>query len=281
MRKVCRLWSKPPNAGQGLVERGLPGMAERAVAEIVGKGHGLGQVLVDAECPGHGAGDLRHLERVGEPRAEMIALEVHEDLGLVLEATERDRVHDPVAVALVDAAQPARRLRDRAPQASLRGAGIGLKEHASVRKGPPRRVDLTINYRCINRKKQASLQLAHEDFPMTVTDTRPAPISLSASAARRIAAVARAEGAAEARLRVSVSGGGCSGFQYQFALDDKSEDGDIVVERDGAALVVDGMSLMYVLGAELDFVEDLTGSYFKVTNPNASSSCGCGTSFAI
>ena len=116
---------------------------------------------------------------------------------------------------------------------------------------------------------------------MTVTDTRPAPISLSASAARRIAAVARAEGAAEARLRVSVSGGGCSGFQYQFALDDKSEDGDIVVERDGAALVVDGMSLMYVLGAELDFVEDLTGSYFKVTNPNASSSCGCGTSFAI
>ena len=86
---------------------------------------------------------------------------------------------------------------------------------------------------------------------------------------------------AEARLRVSVSGGGCSGFQYQFALDDKSEDGDIVVERDGAALVVDGMSLMYVLGAELDFVEDLTGSYFKVTNPNASSSCGCGTSFAI
>jgi iron-sulfur cluster insertion protein len=116
---------------------------------------------------------------------------------------------------------------------------------------------------------------------MTVTDTRPAPISLSASAARRIAAVARAEGAAEARLRVSVSGGGCSGFQYQFALDDKSEDGDIVVERDGAVLVVDGMSLMYVLGAELDFVEDLTGSYFKVTNPNASSSCGCGTSFAI
>ena len=110
---------------------------------------------------------------------------------------------------------------------------------------------------------------------------RPDPIQLSASAARRIAAVAHAAGKAEARLRVSVSGGGCSGFQYLFALDEKREDGDVVVERDGVAVVVDGMSLMYVLGSELDFVEDLTGSYFKVKNPNASSSCGCGTSFAI
>jgi iron-sulfur cluster insertion protein len=116
---------------------------------------------------------------------------------------------------------------------------------------------------------------------MTATGSRPAPIQLSASAARRIAAVVRAEGRPEARLRVSVSGGGCSGFQYLFAIDEGSEDGDVVVERDGAAVVVDGMSLMYVLGSELDYVEDLTGSYFKVKNPNASSSCGCGTSFAI
>ena len=83
------------------------------------------------------------------------------------------------------------------------------------------------------------------------------------------------------RLRVSVSGGGCSGFQYGFALDDQDEDGDIVIERDGAAVVVDGMSLMYVLGSELDFVEDLSGSYFRVRNPNAASSCGCGTSFSV
>jgi iron-sulfur cluster insertion protein len=116
---------------------------------------------------------------------------------------------------------------------------------------------------------------------MTATQSRPAPIVVSASAARRIATVARAQGKADARLRVSVSGGGCSGFQYQFALDERSEDGDVVVERDGAAVVVDGMSLMYVLGSELDFVEDLTGSYFKVKNPNATSSCGCGTSFSI
>jgi iron-sulfur cluster insertion protein len=93
--------------------------------------------------------------------------------------------------------------------------------------------------------------------------------------------VVRHKGRSEARLRVSVSGGGCSGFQYQFALDEGPEDGDVVIERDGAAVVVDGMSLMYVLGSELDFVEDLTGSHFKATNLNASSSCGCGTSFAI
>jgi iron-sulfur cluster insertion protein len=91
----------------------------------------------------------------------------------------------------------------------------------------------------------------------------------------------RAEERPGTRLRVSVSGGGCSGFQYLFALDDKGEDGDVLIERDGAAVVVDGMSLMYVIGAELDYVEDLTGSYFRVKNPNASSSCGCGTSFSI
>ena len=110
---------------------------------------------------------------------------------------------------------------------------------------------------------------------------RPAPLTVTDSAARRIAKVLAAEGRPDARLRVSVSGGGCSGFQYVFALDDKSEDGDIVIDRDGASVVVDGMSLLYVIGAELDFVEDLTGSYFRVKNPNASSSCGCGTSFAI
>ena len=116
---------------------------------------------------------------------------------------------------------------------------------------------------------------------MAEIDSRPAPLAVTASAAKRIAALISAEGKPGTKLRVSVSGGGCSGFQYQFALDDKSEDGDVLIERDGAAVVVDGMSLMYVIGAELDYVEDLTGSYFRVKNPNASSSCGCGTSFSI
>jgi iron-sulfur cluster insertion protein len=116
---------------------------------------------------------------------------------------------------------------------------------------------------------------------MSEIKARPAPIAVTESAARRIAALAAREGRPGARLRVTVSGGGCSGFQYGFALDEMDEEGDVLVERDGAAVVVDGMSLMYVLGAEIDFVEDLSGSYFRVKNPNASSSCGCGTSFAI
>ena len=116
---------------------------------------------------------------------------------------------------------------------------------------------------------------------MSEIKARPAPIAVTESAARRIAALMAAEGRPGVKLRVSVSGGGCSGFQYGVALDDKDEPGDLLVERSGAQVVVDDMSLMYLLGSELDWVEDLTGSYFRMTNPNASSQCGCGTSFAI
>lgn len=110
---------------------------------------------------------------------------------------------------------------------------------------------------------------------------RSAPFVLTEAAARRIRAIVAREAQPGLRLRISVSGGGCSGFQYGFALDAHAEDGDVEVERDGAKVVVDAMSLMYVLGAELDFVEDLNGSYFRVANPQATSSCGCGQSFAI
>lgn len=111
--------------------------------------------------------------------------------------------------------------------------------------------------------------------------SRPAPLAVSANAARRVKKIIEAEGKADLKLRVSVSGGGCSGFQYNFALDDKTAPDDVAVEQDGVTVLVDGMSLMYVLGSELDFVEDLTGSYFRMSNPNATASCGCGTSFAI
>ena len=82
-------------------------------------------------------------------------------------------------------------------------------------------------------------------------------------------------------LRVAVEGGGCSGFQYNFTLDDTRTDDDLVIERDGATVLVDTMSLMYMGGSELDFVDDLIGQSFQVKNPNATASCGCGTSFSI
>jgi len=105
-------------------------------------------------------------------------------------------------------------------------------------------------------------------------------LTLSDKAARRIAAILSREPAGTA-LRVSVSGGGCSGFQYGFDLDANVEPDDLVVERDGAVVRVDAMSLDYMRGSVIDFVDDLMGQSFQVKNPNATASCGCGTSFSI
>src|SRR5512134_2149530 len=105
---------------------------------------------------------------------------------------------------------------------------------------------------------------------------------VSANAARRIAALIAAEGGGEGlRLRVAVSGGGCSGFQYGFTLDDERHDDDRVFERDGIGVLVDEVSLELLKGSQLDYVEDLIGSYFAIKNPNASSTCGCGSSFSM
>ena len=104
-------------------------------------------------------------------------------------------------------------------------------------------------------------------------------LRISDRAARRIARLAAAEGSGETMLRVAVSGGGCSGFQYGFSLDDRRHDDDRVFAHAGAVVVVDEISLDLLNGAEIDYVEDLVGSYFAVRNPNATSTCGCGTSF--
>ena len=109
----------------------------------------------------------------------------------------------------------------------------------------------------------------------------PTPISLSASAARRVAVLIEQEDAPGMSLRVSVSGGGCSGFQYGFSLDDQVADDDLKVARDGVAMVIDQISLMYLAGSEIDFVENIGGSNFVITNPNATSMCGCGNSFGV
>ena len=105
-------------------------------------------------------------------------------------------------------------------------------------------------------------------------------IVLTESAARRISEIVAGE--PENRLlRVSVEGGGCSGFQYRFDLVAGEEPGDVVIERGGARVLIDPVSVEYLAGAEIDFVDDLIGASFKVKNPNATASCGCGTSFSI
>ena len=106
-----------------------------------------------------------------------------------------------------------------------------------------------------------------------------APLSISAAAARRLQKVLAADPGAA--MRISVKGGGCSGFQYDFAIDATRADDDFVATRDGVSVVVDSASLEMMRGSELDFVDDLMGQAFKVKNPNAVASCGCGVSFSI
>jgi iron-sulfur cluster assembly accessory protein len=105
-------------------------------------------------------------------------------------------------------------------------------------------------------------------------------VALTPSAAARVAAIAGRQNKPPI-LRLSVDGGGCAGFQYRFGLTDAVEADDAVAERDGVRLVVDPVSLDLVSGAEVDFVQNMGGSAFRVSNPNAASGCGCGTSFSI
>ena len=106
------------------------------------------------------------------------------------------------------------------------------------------------------------------------------PVTVSPRAAKRIAVILSGEGQG-AMLRLAVTGGGCSGFQYNFALDESRMDDDLFIEEGGARILIDPVSLDFLAGAEIDFTDDLIGQAFKVNNPNATSSCGCGTSFSV
>jgi iron-sulfur cluster assembly accessory protein len=105
-------------------------------------------------------------------------------------------------------------------------------------------------------------------------------IMVTERAARRIGEILRRE-APGTMLRVSVEGGGCSGFQYKFDMDRARAADDVVIERDGATVLIDQISIGYLAGSEIDFVDDLIGASFRINNPQATASCGCGTSFSI
>lgn len=105
-------------------------------------------------------------------------------------------------------------------------------------------------------------------------------ITLTERAARRLTEIAQAEPATP-MLRISVEGGGCSGFQYKFDLVGERQSEDMVIEREGAKVLIDPVSIAYLGGSEIDYVDDLIGASFRVKNPNAVASCGCGTSFSV
>jgi iron-sulfur cluster insertion protein len=109
----------------------------------------------------------------------------------------------------------------------------------------------------------------------------PAGITLTDAAARKVQELVLGEGNPDLKLRVYISGGGCSGFQYGFSFDEEQADDDIAVENDGVVLLVDPLSFQYLMGAEVDYAESLAGAQFVIRNPNASTTCGCGSSFSI
>jgi iron-sulfur cluster insertion protein len=120
-------------------------------------------------------------------------------------------------------------------------------------------------------------------MPMTTPSYQDldAPLGFTPAAAAKVAALIADEGNAELKLRVYITGGGCSGFQYGFEFDEASNEVDVAVHRDGVTLVVDPLSLQYLMGAEVDYRESLAGSQFVIRNPNAKTTCGCGSSFSV
>jgi len=113
------------------------------------------------------------------------------------------------------------------------------------------------------------------------TTEMPSPLLFSNSAATKVKQLIDEEGNDQLMLRVFVTGGGCSGFQYGFTFDETINDGDTKVENQGVTLLIDPMSYQYLVGAEIDYKEDLQGSQFVIRNPNAQTTCGCGSSFSV
>ena len=109
----------------------------------------------------------------------------------------------------------------------------------------------------------------------------PAPLSFSDSAAAKVKQLIDEEGNPDLKLRVFVQGGGCSGFQYGFTFDEVSNEDDTAMVKNGVTLLIDSMSYQYLVGAEIDYKEDLEGAQFVIKNPNAQTTCGCGSSFSV
>jgi iron-sulfur cluster insertion protein len=117
-------------------------------------------------------------------------------------------------------------------------------------------------------------------FPTDAAEM-PAPIIFTDAAAGKVAELVAEEGNPELKLRVFVQGGGCSGFQYGFTFDEIANEDDTPMTKNGVTLLIDAMSLQYLLGAEIDYKDDLEGAQFVIRNPNAQSTCGCGSSFSV
>jgi iron-sulfur cluster assembly accessory protein len=275
-----RVVVEPAVSLQAGIQRPFAGMAERRMAEVVRQRQGFRQILVQPELPGQRAGNLRDFEGVGQPGAVMIAFVEHEYLGFVLQAAKGGGMDHPVAIAPERAAGLARRLGKQPAAAAVGVAGIDrARSSHSDRHGVLILIHLipqpcALNYVRGRIPNDLGMHRLSESSDMTTG------VTISERAARRIGEILKTEGDG-AMLRISVEGGGCSGFQYKFDVERAQAEDDLVIARDSAVVLVDPASVPFLAGSEVDFVDDLIGASFRVVNPNATASCGCGTSFSI
>jgi iron-sulfur cluster insertion protein len=130
-------------------------------------------------------------------------------------------------------------------------------------------------------RDSAAPTVMNDTITPTYLDAESAPLLFSNAAAGKVRELIAEEGNPDLKLRVYISGGGCSGFQYGFTFDEARADDDFAVDNDGVTLLVDPLSLQYLAGAEIDYSESLTGAQFVIRNPNAKTTCGCGSSFTV
>jgi iron-sulfur cluster assembly accessory protein len=199
----------------------------------------------------------------------VVAFVEDEDLGLVLQATEGRRMDDAVSVALELAPRRRERLRKEATARARWIRGIGSAP--SLAQGPHRRSPVLRGLWRVPTFGHKASQVGKA--PMS-------DIILTDRAALRIKEIMAGE-TPGTMLRISVNGGGCSGFSYAFDVEKTRQEEDLAVERDGATVVIDPVSIQYMGGSTIDFVDDLIGQSFKIENPQATASCGCGTSFSL
>jgi iron-sulfur cluster insertion protein len=125
------------------------------------------------------------------------------------------------------------------------------------------------------------LREATEELAMNAVTEMPPPLVFTDAAATKVKSLIDEEGNPELKLRVFVTGGGCSGFQYGFTFDEEAAEDDTRMEKNGVTLLIDAMSYQYLIGAEIDYQEGLEGAQFVIKNPNATNTCGCGSSFSV
>ena len=227
-------------------------MTKWRMTKIMGQRQRFGEVFIKTERSRHAAGDLGDFQRMCESGAVMIALVGHENLCFLLQAAKGGRVNDAVAI----------------PLKRRTGGGWRLFKIATTAVFEARRKHGSLFHRPIS------------PYLVCMSTVTAPDVTLSASAAKRINAILAKQDGAE-YLRVSVEGGGCSGFSYKFDFADAANPDDLVVERDGARVLIDEMSLEFLGGSEIDFSTELIGAAFKINNPNATAACGCGTSFSV